>query len=42
MPASSSLGQRSSLTFGNGAVTSYAFDAVSRLATLTQNPAGTS
>jgi RHS repeat-associated protein len=35
------LGQRTSLTRGNGTVTSYAFDAASRLDTLTQNLAGT-
>ncbi|HET9811346.1 MAG TPA: RHS repeat-associated core domain-containing protein, partial [Sphingomicrobium sp.] len=34
-------GRRTSVTFGNGAVTSYAYDAVSRLASLTSNLAGT-
>jgi RHS repeat-associated protein len=35
------LGQRTSLTFGNGASTSYSYDAVSRLTALTNDLAGT-
>jgi YD repeat-containing protein len=35
------LGRRTSLTRGNGGVTSYGFDAASRLSSLTQNPART-
>jgi YD repeat-containing protein len=35
------LGRRTSLTRGNGTSTSYGFDAVSRLTSLTDNPAGT-
>ena len=35
------LGRRTSLTRGNGTVTSYTFDPVSRLASLTQNLSGT-
>ena len=35
------LGRRISLTRGNGVVTSYAYDAASRLQTLTQNLPGT-
>lgn len=36
------LGNRSSLTYGNGVVTSYAWDPVARLKTLTHNLTGTS
>jgi len=36
------LGRRTSLTFGNGAAQGYGYDAVSRLASLTNNLAGTS
>lgn len=36
------LGRRTSLTFGNGAVQGYGFDAVSRLNSLTSNLSGTS
>jgi RHS repeat-associated protein len=35
------LGRRTSLTRGNGTVTSYSYDPVSRLSQLVQNPAGT-
>lgn len=35
------LGQRTSLTFGNGVVQNYGFDAVSRLASLSNDVAGT-
>lgn len=35
------LGRRTSLTRGNGAVTSYGFDSVSRLASLAENMTGT-
>ena len=34
-------GRRSSLTYGNGAVTSYSYDALSRLGSLTQDITGT-
>jgi RHS repeat-associated protein len=36
-----SLGRRSSMTYGNGAVTNYAFDPVSRLQNLTHDLVGT-
>jgi YD repeat-containing protein len=36
------LGRRTSLTRGNGVVTSYAYDGASRLDTLTHNLTGTS
>jgi RHS repeat-associated protein len=36
------LGRRTSLTRGNGVVTSYTFDALSRLSTLVQNASGSS
>jgi YD repeat-containing protein len=35
------LGRRTSLTFGNGAVQSYTFDPVSRLASLSNDLSGT-
>ena len=35
------LGRRVSLTRGNGGVTSYGFDAASRLSSLTQDASGT-
>ncbi len=35
------LGRRTSLTRGNGTVTSYGFDPVSRLASLAENMTGT-
>jgi RHS repeat-associated protein len=35
------LGRRTSLTRGNGVVTSYGYDAVSRLTSLSHNPSGT-
>jgi YD repeat-containing protein len=35
------LGRRTSLTRGNGTTSTYTFDAVSRLASLVDNPAGT-
>lgn len=38
--ASDNLGRRSSVTYGNGVVQNYAFDANQRLQTLTQNLAG--